>query len=105
MVGGGDGTWLDGLDGSWGVDVGGLTDSDGAGSDLGGDLSEGVGLSDTVGEVASQPLVLNGGGVVGGSADQGGGGHHGGGDDDAGSGGHDASGGGGSGGQDSDESL
>jgi len=102
VVGGGDCAWLDGLDGGWGVDVGGLADGDGAGSDLGGDAGKGVSLSDTVGEVAAQPLVLNGGGVVGRGADQDGGWHSGGGDDGS---GHDASGGGGSGGQDSDESL
>lgn len=102
VVGGGDCAWLDGLDGGWGVDVGGLADGDGAGSDLGGDAGEGVSLSDTVGEVAAQPLVLDGGRVVGRGADQDGGWHSGGGDDGS---GHDASGGDGSGGQDSDESL
>ena len=37
----------------------------GQGGDLGHDLSEGVSLSGGVGEVAAQPVVLDGGGVVG----------------------------------------
>jgi len=100
VVGGGDCARLDGPDGSGGVDVGGLGHWHSPGGDDGVDLGEGVGLSGGVGEVASQPVVLDGGRVVLGGTDQDGSG-----DDWGWDSGDHASGGGGGGGQDSDESL
>ena len=44
--------------------MGGLGHGVGQGGDLGHDLGEGVSLSGGVGEVAAQPVVLDGGGVV-----------------------------------------
>jgi len=61
VVGGGDCAWLDGPDGSGGVDVGGLGHWHSPGGHDGVDLGEGVGLSGGVGEVTSQPVVLDGG--------------------------------------------
>lgn len=96
-----DGSWLDGLDGCWGVDVSGLSNWDGPGGQLWGDLGVGVSLGGGVGKVAAQPVALNGGRVVGWGAHQSGGWHDWGWD-----GGHDSAGSGGQGrGKDSDEGL
>jgi len=70
-----DGGGLVGGDGGRDVGVGGLGHGVGDGGDLGADLSVGVGLSGGVGEVASQPVVLDGGGVVCWRPHQEGGGH------------------------------
>jgi len=53
VLGGDDGSWLDGLDGSWGVDVGGLSNWDGPGGQLWGDLGVSMSLGGGVGKVAS----------------------------------------------------
>jgi len=101
VLGGDDGSGLDGLDGCWGVDVGGLSNWDGPGGQLWGDLGVSVSLGGGVGEVAAQPVALNGGRVVGWGAHQCGGWHDwgwDGGDDSAGSGGQGR-------GKDSDEGL
>jgi len=101
VLGGDDGSWLDSLDGCWGVDVGGLSNGDGPGGQLWGDLGVSVSLGGGVGKVASQPVALNGGRVVGWGAHQSGGWHNWGWD-----GWHDSAGSGGQGrGKDSDESL
>jgi len=101
VLGGDDGSWLDSLDGSWGVDVSGLSNWDGPGGQLWGDLGVSVSLGGGVGKVASQPVALNGGRVVGWGAHQSGGWHNWGWD-----GWHDSAGSGGQGrGKDSDESL
>lgn len=63
------GCWLD--VGNWCgfVDVGGLSDGVGDGGQLRGDLGEGLGGDDSVGEVASETVALDGCAVVLGSAD------------------------------------
>ena len=68
-----DGSGLVGGDGGGDVGLDGLSDGVGQGGDLGGDLGEGVGLGGGVGEVAAQPVVLDGGRVMGRGPDQGGG--------------------------------
>jgi len=101
VLGGDDGSWLDSPDGCWGVDVSGLSNGDGPGGQLWGDLGVSVSLGGGVGKVASQPVALNGGRVVGWGAHQSGGWHNWGWD-----GWHDSAGSGGQGrGKDSDESL
>jgi len=76
VLGGHDCWRLDSLVSGWGVDVGGLSHGDGPGGQLRGHLGVGVGLGGGVGEVAAQPVALDGGGVMGWSTDQGGGWHH-----------------------------
>ena len=71
--------WLVGGDGGGDVGVGGLGHGVGQARDLRHHLGEGVGLGRGVGEVAAQPVVLDGGRVVGGGAHQVGRGGHGGG--------------------------
>lgn len=61
---------LVGGNGGWDVGVDGLSHGVGQGGDLGGDLSEGVGLSSGVGKVAAQSVVLNAGAVMSRSSDQ-----------------------------------
>ena len=58
------GCWLD--VGNWCglMNVGGLSNGVGDGGKLGGDLGEGLGGDDSVGEVASQSVALDGGAVV-----------------------------------------
>jgi len=71
-------------DRSWDMGVRGLGNRVGQGGDLGDHLSECVCLGGGIGEIASQPVVLDGGGVMGRGPDQGGGGgHHGGGGGDS----------------------
>jgi len=101
VLGGDDGSRLDGPDGGRGVDVGGLSHWDLAGGQLWGHPGEGVSLGGGVGEVAAEPVALNGSRVVGGCTHQGGCWHHwswDGGNDGAGSGGS-------QGGKDSNEGL
>ena len=61
VVGLDNGGWLVGGNGGGDVGVGGLSHGMGQGGDLGHHLGEGVSLSGGVGEVASQPVVLDGG--------------------------------------------
>merc|ERR550519_2903670 len=68
VVGLDDGGGLGGGDGG----VGGLSHGVGQGGDLGGDLGVGVSLGGGVGEVAAQPVVLDGGTVMGRGPDEGG---------------------------------
>jgi len=77
---------LDVGNGSGLMDDGGLSNGVGDGAQLGGDLGESLGGDDTVGEVSTQTVALDGGAVVLGGTDDVGGSGHGGGD-----GGNDAS--------------
>ena len=68
-----DGGGLVGGDGGGDVGLDGLGHGVGQGGDLGGHLGVGVSLGGGVGEVAAEPVVLDGGAVVRGRPDEGGG--------------------------------
>jgi len=76
VLGGDNSGGLDSLDGCWSVDVSGLSNWDGPGGQLWGDLGVSVSLSGGVGEVTAQPVALDGGRVVSWGTDQSGSGHH-----------------------------